>query len=164
MNYFNIFFFFSILGHGIESLLTKDYTSGILYGFWTPIYGVGTVLILLLWQQIKKRVSKKWMAYLLLFVLSAIGLSILEFVSGILIQESLHKVFWNYQNHFGHIGHYTSLVMSFVWGIASLFVAICIEPLAQKYSNKIPKPITYLLLGLFLVDCLVTIYNRIIAF
>jgi len=48
MNYLNIFFFFSILGHLVENIFTTNYTSGILYGYWTPIYGVGIIIILLL--------------------------------------------------------------------------------------------------------------------
>lgn len=164
MNYLNIFFFFSILGHIIESVITKDYTSGILYGYWTPIYGVGVVVVLVLWKQIQKRIHKKWIQYLILFLSSAIFLSAMEYLSGVLIQESFHKVFWNYKNQFGNIGLYTSLTMSLVWGIASLLIVWLIEPLAQKYSQKIPKGITYFLLGLFILDCLLTIHHRIINF
>ena len=50
MYYLNYFFIFSIFGHLYETLLFKIVeekgTSGFLYGYWTPVYGVGVVLIL----------------------------------------------------------------------------------------------------------------------
>ena len=39
---------FSILGHFIESFFYSNGDSGILLGYWTPIYGVGTIIILLI--------------------------------------------------------------------------------------------------------------------
>lgn len=164
MNYLNIFFFFSILGHAIESFLTKDYTSGILYGYWTPIYGIGVIIILLLNSTLKNRIKSIYQHYIILFVLSAVTLATMEYIGGYLIQKFFHQVFWNYQSHKGNIGLYTSLEMSIVWGVSSILIVLLIEPLCQKYSQKIPKWISYLLLGLFIVDCLMTINNKIISF
>ena len=52
--YLNIFFIFSILGHIIENLVYVHVDSGILYGFWTPIYGFGSLLILFINHIINK--------------------------------------------------------------------------------------------------------------
>ena len=52
--YINYFFLFSIIGHFIETVLIKNFTSGILYGWWTPVYGFGVVLILLIGKLIDK--------------------------------------------------------------------------------------------------------------
>ena len=164
MNYLNIFFIFSILGHMIESILTSNYTSGILYGYWTPIYGIGVIIILLLNQTLKKMVEKPWIRLVLLFFSSAVILSIMEYVGGYLIQNFFHQVFWNYSKHKGNIGLYTSLEMSLIWGISSIFVAFFIDPLCQKYSQKIPNFISYILLILFIIDCLITINNKVISF
>lgn len=164
MNYLNIFFFFSILGHFIESSLTKNYTSGILYGYWTPIYGAGVVLVILIDRFLQRKTKKKFKRYCMLFIISAFLISLIEYFSGIIIQEAFKKVFWNYSSHKWNIGLYTSVEMSLVWGISSIIIAYFIEPLCEKYSNKIPKWISFLLLGLFILDCLVTINNRIISF
>lgn len=164
MNYLNIFFFFSILGHLLESTFVKNYTSGILYGYWTPIYGIGVIIILLFNQWLKKRVKTTWKRYLTLFFLSAITLATMEYVGGYLIQELFHQIFWNYQDHKANIGKYTSLEMSLVWGFSSILIALIVDPLCQKYSKKIPSWISYLLLILFIIDCLMTINNKIISF
>jgi len=164
MNYLNIFFFFSILGHFLESTFVKNYNSGILYGYWTPIYGIGVVIILLFNQFLKKKMKKPWMRYVLLFFLSAITLSTMEYIGGYIIEKLFHQVFWNYQDHKANIGKYTSLEMSLVWGICSILIALIINPIAEKYSQKIPNWISYILLILFVVDILLTINNRIISF
>lgn len=164
MNYLNIFFFFSILGHFIESIFTTSYISGILYGYWTPIYGVGIIIIILLDQFLKKKLKHNFLRFIFLFFSSFILLSIMEYLSGYFIQEVFHQVFWNYKKHKYNIGLYTSLEMGCIWGISSLIVSILIEPLCIKYSNKIPKFISYILLGLFILDILLTINNRIINF
>ncbi|MCI8588198.1 MAG: putative ABC transporter permease [Bacilli bacterium] len=164
MNYLNIFFFFSIVGHFIESILVKNYKSGILYGYWTPIYGLGILIILSLNNALKKRITEKWKRYIALFFASAVTLAVIEYIGGYLIQKFFHQIFWNYTNHKGNIGLYTSIEMSFLWGICSILVATIIEPLCQKYSNKIPKWISYLLLGIFIIDCIMTISNNLISF
>ena len=45
--YLNYFFIFSIIGHLIESLLVLifdwNFKSGYLYGYWTPVYGLGSL-------------------------------------------------------------------------------------------------------------------------
>ena len=47
MYYINNFFMYSILGHIFESIiyLFCEGESGILYGPWTPVYGIGVVII-----------------------------------------------------------------------------------------------------------------------
>ena len=164
MNYLNIFFFFSILGHFLESTFVKNYNSGILYGYWTPIYGLGVVIILLFNQFLKKKIKKTWIRYILLFFLSAITLATMEYIGGYIIEELFHQVFWNYQDHKANIGRYTSIEMSIIWGISSILVALIVDPIAEKYSKKVPNWISYILLILLIVDCLLTINNKIISF
>ena len=52
MYYFNVFFVFSILGHLVENLFYTSRDSGILYGWWTPIYGIGTATVIYVYNLI----------------------------------------------------------------------------------------------------------------
>ena len=45
--YLNYFFLFSIFGHFIEGFFYSDGDSGILNGYWTPIYGLGVIVIII---------------------------------------------------------------------------------------------------------------------
>ena len=163
MYYLRFFFFYSILGYFLESLVTTQYESGILYGYWTPIYGIGVCLIIGIYHAIKKWLHpNKWVLPVLLFFSSAFFLALMELIGGYLIQFLFHRVFWNYQNHHFPIGLYTSLDMALVWGIASIVVIYILKPLTEPLIKKIPKTIIFILLGLFILDILLTVNNKII--
>ena len=153
--YINTFFLFSILGHFLESFLNPNYDSGILTLYWTPIYGLGVVIILIIGRIIKKYINvSKWIYPLILFIISSIVLATLEVTGGYLIQEIFNRVFWNYKSHTFNIGLYTSIEMAIIWGISSLIVIYLIKPILDKFILKIPKFISWILIFLFIVDIL----------
>ena len=154
MYYLNVFFLFSILGHFIESTFSKNFESGILYGYWTPVYGIGVCVILFIFYFLKKYIKNKFLLSIILFFSCGIILSILEVIGGYLIEFLFHKVFWNYKNHHFPIGKYTSLDMAFVWGISSLLIIFVLKPVIDWSIKKVPKFITWILLFLFILDCL----------
>lgn len=157
MYYLNYFFIMSILGHIIESLFYSNGDSGILLGYWTPIYGIGTVIILLINKFINKFKLNKVLKILYLFLFSAIVLSIIEALGGYLIKWIFDVEMWNYTNHKFNIGRYTSLEMSLIWGLSSVLLIYYIKPLIDKFIDKIPKILTYILVGLFIIDIFITL-------
>ncbi len=153
--YTNIFFLFSIIGHFLETIIHPSYDSGILVGYWTPVYGFGVVIILLIYEVIEEKIiNRKWLRPILLVVISTIILSVMEMIGGYLIQMVFHRVFWNYNGHKFNIGLYTSLEMAGVWGIASLIIVYILRPILNLFINKIPKWITWVLVFLFILDIL----------
>ena len=153
--YINTFFLFSILDHFLESFLNPNYDSGILNGYWTPIYGLGVVIILIISKIIKKYINvSKWIYPLILFIISSIALATIEVTGGYLIQEIFNRVFWNYKSHNFNIGLYTSLEMAIIWGVSSLIIIYLIKPILDKFILKIPKFISWILIFLFIVDIL----------
>ena len=52
MYYINTFLFYSILGHFLENFIYRKIDSGILYGYWTPIYGMGALFIMFIFYLI----------------------------------------------------------------------------------------------------------------
>ncbi len=162
MYYLNYFFLFSILGHLIETIFVSHFESGILYGWWTPVYGIGVVLILFIGKWIqsfsfqKKRILQIFLTYLICMIL----LSFIEMIGGYLIEWIFHQTFWNYENHQFPIGSYISLDMANLWGIASIFVLYVLKPFCDKIVKVIPKWITFLLSFLFLIDLGITFLNK----
>ena len=157
--YLNIFFIFSILGHILENFVYIHVDSGILYGFWTPIYGTGILLIIFVNHILKKFKINKYIYPIVLFILSAILLSTLEYIGGTIIELLFGRVFWNYSNEQFHIGKYTSLKMCLWWGLASILTIYILMPLLDKLIKKIPKFITYILVLLFIFDLIFTFIN-----
>lgn len=129
--------------------------SGILFFPWTPIYGIGVVIVVLCYQKIKK-FKNSIFQYFLVFLVGFILLSILELLGGILIEKIFHTVFWSYDQFQFHIGHYVAPIISLFWGIASVFV-ILLLPYTDKIIKKIPRSITWLFIILMFSDIIMTV-------
>lgn len=157
MYYLNYFFIMSILGHFIESFFYSSGDSGILLGYWTPIYGIGTVIILLINIWLNKFKITKTLKFILLFVFSSIILAFIEVLGGYLIKWIFNKELWDYSNHKFNIGKYTSIEMSLIWGLSSILLIYFIKPVIDKIINKIPKIFTFILCILFIIDLLATL-------
>lgn len=161
MYYVNCFFIYSILGFIFETLSSLlfnwQYDSGILYGPYAPIYGIGAVVIIFIYKLLDKKIKNKFLKFMYLFIIVSITLSILEIIGGYLIELCFHKVFWDYSNHKFHIGKYTSLQMALIWGSCSILFIFIIYPIFRNVIIKIPKLLTEILLLIILVDTIFTI-------
>ena len=88
MYYLKYFFITSILGFFIESFLWHGHESGILYGPWTFIYGVGSIIIIILSDNIlKKKHLNKFFRFLILFFSCFIILTLIELLGGLFIEK-----------------------------------------------------------------------------
>lgn len=162
MYYLNYFIIFSILGHLLESFFYSSGDSGIFLSYWTPIYGIGTIIILLINKWINKFNLSKILKVLYLFLFSSIILSIIEALGGYLIKWIFNIELWNYTNYMFNIGRYTSLEMSLIWGLSSILLIYFIKPLSDKIIKKIPKIVTYILIGLFIIDVIITLFVKVV--
>lgn len=165
MYYLNCFFVYSILGFIVEGIVAlimgNGFKSGILNGFWTPVYGIGAVTILFISQYLFKNLHlNKVLETIIMFIVVAIVLSFIEALGGILIEKLFGKVFWDYSGQKFNIGHYVSLEMSLVWGISSVIFVYIIHPLLKGFIKKIPSWVTILLLILFIMDSTKTFIDK----
>ena len=165
MYYINNFLFFSLFGHILESsiylFLNNDGYSGILYGPWTPVYGFGIILIILIYKFINKTKLNNIKKIISIFLLSMLLLTLIELIGGYLIEFLFHKKLWNYTNLRFNIGRYIALEISIIWGLCSLFYLYLIKPITDKLIKKIPRYITISILVLFIIDLIVTIINKL---
>ncbi len=135
--------------------------SGFLFGAWTPIYGIGSCIIIFSYRLIKNKIPKqKGKQAFFIFLIGFFLLSTIELIGGILIEKIFHKVFWDYSNFSFHIGHYIALEMAFIWGITSLLLIYVINPIVDKIEKKIPKYITWIFILLFFSDLIFTLYMK----
>ena len=75
----------SFIGHLIETFIMKS-NSGILLGWWTPIYGIGSVVIILINKYITKLNINKISKVILLFISCSFILTLIEALGGYLIE------------------------------------------------------------------------------
>ncbi len=161
MYYLNYFIIFSILGHFFESFFYASGDSGIFLSYWTPIYGIGTVIILLINKWIDKFNISKILKVLYLFLFSSIFLSTIEALGGYLIKWIFDVELWNYTNYRFNIGRYTALEMSLIWGLSSILLIYFIKPINDKIVKLIPKIVTYIIIGLFIIDIIITLFVKV---
>ena len=145
----------------MESSLFPSFNSGILYGWWTPVYGFGVVGMILLGRLIDKipLEGKRIYKILLTYFISMVVLSVIELVGGYVIEFIFDEVFWNYENHRFNLGPYISLEMANIWGLASIFLLYVLKPITDKIVKKIPKFVTWILILLFIIDVVLKTTN-----
>ena len=162
MFYLKCFFIYSILGFLFETIISvikkNNFSSGILYLPWTPIYGIGAVIILLLSDFVFKNLYfSLWKEIVIVFLLVTIVLSFVELIGGFLIEKFLNVIFWNYYDYEYHIGKYIAVEVSLVWGFLSLILIYIVHPFVSKFIILIPDYCIYILIILLFIDFVFTV-------
>ena len=131
-------------------------------GYWTPVYGFGTIIILIIHKILDKYISNKktFVKIIILFFTCLITLSLIEALGGYLIKWIFNKSMWDYSNHSFNIGKYASIEMGLVWGISSIILIYILKPFLDKFINKIPKIFTIILIIIFLLDSFYTVFIK----
>lgn len=136
--------------------------NGSLYGPWVPIYGLGVCLIIIIERLIFNRLkNNRIIKIILLFLISTLLLTTLEFIGGNLLELLTGKVFWDYSKLKFNYGHYIALEISLIWGISAMIIVYIIKPKVDKLIKRIPNYITYPLLIVFLVDIYMSIISKL---
>ena len=154
-----IFFVYAFLGWCMEvsyAALTsgKFVNRGFLNGPVCPIYGFGAVICLACLEPLKD-------SLILLFIGSVVLTSLLELVTGYLLEKLFHQRWWDYSDMPFNLGGYICPLFSVLWGLACLFVVKLIHPTILFLIRLIPDRVLPILLVLFsavmLVDVAATI-------
>ena len=126
---------------------------GFLNGAVCPIYGFGVCIVYAFLMPFKDT----WVE---LFFLSMLLTTLLELVTGFLLDKIFHQRWWDYTENAFNLGGYICLIASLGWGIGCLFVVKVLFPLTDLLIGIIPKTLGVILLCvfmlLFVVDTAVT--------
>lgn len=165
MYYINCFFVYSFFGFLFETAVSKatgsHFNSGILYGPFTPIYGIGVLLILIISKYFFMNLHMpRWVETIIVFFILFFVLTFIEWIGGILIEKIFGVVFWDYSHLKWNLGKYISFEISLVWGILSIVLIYIIHPFLEKMILKIPVFITYLLIIAFIIDLSLTYFHQ----
>lgn len=129
---------FAAVAHG------KFINRGFLNGPICSIYGFGVLSVLLVLEPLKENL-------LILFLGSVVFTSLLEFVTGWVLEKLFHDKWWDYTNRPLNIKGYVCLEFSLAWGAACVVVVDVIHPLIVKLVSVIPVTFGWVLLGIFAV-------------
>lgn len=154
-----IFVIYAFLGWCTEvayaALETGKFVNrGFLNGPVCPVYGCGVLVVIVILTPLKEN-------FLVLFLGSIILTSVIEFITGFLLEKLFHNQWWDYSNEHFNICGYVCLKFSILWGIACTLIMDVIHPTIYKIIRLVPKlPGTILLVFFciaFAVDLVITV-------
>lgn len=127
---------------------------GFLNGPYCPIYGCGVVIVVAALTPLKENL-------LLLFIGSFLLTSILEYITGFLLEKVFHNKWWDYSDKPFNIKGYVCLKFSIYWGLACTFIMDVIHPIIYKGIIWMPHIFGVVLLciimAVFIADCCITV-------
>ena len=136
---FILFMIGSIIGYIVEMIVALvqeghlESRQGVIYGPFTPIYGIGIVVYYLCFNKIKTRNKKK------IFLISMLIGGIIEYLCSFLQEKIFGTVSWDYSNWILNINGRTTLIHCTYWGLAGLLYMSLIEPIIPKIEEIIQK-------------------------
>lgn len=157
--YIILFFAFSFLGWLMEVMMVifkehKIVNRGFLIGPCCPIYGFGGLIMTLLLQNIKNNP-------ILLFLLSLLICSVLEYETSYVMEKLFHARWWDYSNRKFNINGRICLTNMIAFGLLGCLIIYILDPIyfeKIKYlSTQILNIICIILLALFLIDSIFSI-------
>ena len=155
---FYIFILYSILGWLMEVIIVsskerKITARGFLIGPWCPIYGFGALFITLL-------LKKYYDDPIVLFIMSFLMGTILEYITSYLMEKFFHARWWDYSDHKFHINGRVSLTTSLGFGLLGLILVYILNPfflrIIKNISSIIFSIIMIIILIIFLTDIIVS--------
>lgn len=131
---------------------------GFLNGPICPIYGIGVTVVVHFLQPI----SDQW---ILLYIMSTLLVTLLEGLTGFLLEKLFHHRWWDYSQIPLNIGGYVCLIFSLLWGVACVVIVKMIHPLIHGIIRLLPPVIGIILMvicGIGMCADLAVTVNRIL--
>lgn len=162
---FLLFITYSVIGWCIEIVVSiyeqkKIINRGFLIGPYCPIYGVGAVMIITFLEQYKSDL-------IVLFCMSVILSSILEYLTSFVMEKLFKARWWDYSKKRFNINGRICLETIIPFGVLGCIAVYIVNPFFLSIYNQIPivpfHLIVGFLLGIFLLDCIVSC-NIILSF
>lgn len=158
--YFSIYAFLGWITEVLYAYCNRGYfvNRGFLYGPFCPIYGSGITLVVFLLDRYTSNIS-------LLFLLSTILTTLLEYISGLILENFFHTKWWDYSNNFCNINGRVCIFFSLIWGLSSIGIIKIVHPLIFSLVNLIPynliRVLSILLIIYFTLDLTFTIISLV---
>lgn len=152
------FLIYAFLGWCMEvvyaAFKTKSFINrGFLNGTVCPLYGAGAVFVIISLDPVKNHPF-------LIFILSMLITTTIEFLTGLILELLYHKKWWDYSMRKFNIKGYVCLEFSLIWGALCLLVYDILQPFITYPINHIPHIVgIWLLLALviaFIIDIVIS--------
>ena len=152
------FLFYSCCGWVYESILVsvqqrRPVNRGFLNGPLCPIYGTGAVLAVVLLGDVHSPV--------LVFLISAVGASVLEYATSWVMERLFHARWWDYSNMRFNLNGRICLLGAVVFGVGGVFITGVAQPQVERWTAMLPLPAMHWLCVVFflllVIDTAITV-------
>ena len=131
------FFLYSFLGWCTEVAYAtvkerRFVNRGFLGGPWCPIYGVGVSAVVTLRDGFQD-------SLLLLYLSSFVLVTLIEGMTGFIMDKIFHHKWWDYTGLPFNIGGYVCLPFSIAWGAACLVIVKGVHPVIERLVGLLPE-------------------------
>ncbi|MCI5623765.1 MULTISPECIES: putative ABC transporter permease [Anaerostipes] len=124
---------------------------GFLNGPICPIYGLGVTAVVFFLTRYRENL-------LLLYIASVVLVTVLEGLTGWLMEKIFHARWWDYSEMPLNIGGYVCLLFSLIWGVACVLIVDFIHPVTMKLLSWIPYYAGCAALVLFMIGMFADLY------
>ena len=132
----------------------KFINRGFLNGPYCPIYGFGVIIVTGALDPIKSNA-------VVLFFGSVLLTSMLEFITGFVLEKIFHMHWWDYSEEKFNIRGYICLKFSLLWGVACIIVVRIIHPAVSVFVDKFPATAGIIIISVYMIgvasDMIVTV-------
>lgn len=127
---------------------------GAVSGPFCPIYDLGAAVVAVFLPELKGNPF-------FLFLGGMVVNTFVEYVTGRIMEMSLHKKWWDYSDQKFNLGGYVCLKMSILWGLCTILMIYVLNPVFTGLVGLLPKIwgeiILWVILGLLIVDFIGTV-------
>ena len=148
------FFIYCFFGWCFESLYVSAHehrwvNRGFMTGPYIPLYGSGAVLMLFLTIPVRGN-------YLLMYIVGAIGATILEYITGTVMENLFGVRYWDYTEKRFNIHGRICLEATILWGFFTLIMVEVIQPpiehMVMMINDRVLYTVTWCLTVVFTFD------------
>lgn len=150
-----VFLLYAVLGWMVEVAYAgvceaKFVNRGFLNGPYCPIYGFGMLIVVMILYPIKEN-------WLLLFLGAFLLTTVLEYLTGLILEKIFHHKWWDYSDIPFNIQGYVCLKFSLMWGLGGTFIVAVVHPFFYKWIHLIPTIFDRILLAIMVIGLLVDV-------
>lgn len=143
----------------------KFINRGFLIGPFVPIYGFGAILIIQSSNWTSIIFENHFMSLFITLLFSTLLVTVLEFITGFLLEKVFNLKWWDYSNNIMNFKGYICLSYSLLWGILAFLLIQVIHPTTEQFVHLIPlsnkKYIAAFLVIYFLIDTIKSVIGTL---
>lgn len=143
----------------IDYIIHHD--NSVLYGPYQPLYGLGVVLAVLIWEKFLINDTNIIRKNILLVIVAIVATGLSEAFHGYGYEFLTGVTLWDYRDFFPCSIPYVCIYPTTMFGIASFFVIKFIHPFVKRMVSILPKIAINIIFLIFTLDIIITYFVKI---